>query len=53
MALLAKVGERLYEFPDRATLTGARELYAHHVGNQNQLEELFERFNIEFTLEQS
>ena len=53
MSILAKVGERSYEFPDHRMLTGARELYAHHVGSQDQLEEVFERFNIEFTLEQN
>lgn len=49
--ILAKIGERLYEFKSQQDLGDAREIYANCMGNQNAFETELEEAGIEFTLE--
>lgn len=51
MALLAKVGERLYEFASRSGLSEARAIYARFAGSQDELEVEMERSEIDFFVE--
>lgn len=51
MAILARIGERLYEFESQAKMTAARIIYAHFSGDQNGFEEQLELKNIDFTIE--
>jgi hypothetical protein len=49
--IIAKMGERTYEFQDRETLAQVRAMYFDHHGDQNSLETVLEDAGIEFTLE--
>ena len=42
MSIVAKVGERTYEFDSFSGLTAAREIYANHTGDANSLEDKFD-----------
>jgi len=48
MTILAKVGERSYEFDSMLNLAEARNIYAHHTGGQNEFEEIMENEGIKF-----
>jgi hypothetical protein len=51
MSILAKIGERLYEFSDTAALATSRQLYASCTGNQEAFESMMEEHGINFTIE--
>ena len=51
MSILAKVGERLYEFESQSKLTAARIIYVHFCGSQDEFEEQMELKNINFHIE--
>lgn len=51
MTIIAKVGERFYEFKDIDTLTKAREIYATCMGFQDEFERLMEDAGIDFLYE--
>ena len=51
MSVLAKVGERTYEFESSQDVADAREIYATFTGGQNELEFEFEEAGIEFLIE--
>jgi hypothetical protein len=51
MSILAKVGERTYEFQSQLDIEDAREIYASFTGGQNDLESEFEEAGIEFFVE--
>lgn len=51
MAIIAKVGERTYEFETMIELVEARNIYAHHTGGQNEFEEIMENEGIDFYIE--
>jgi hypothetical protein len=49
--VVAKIGERTYEFNCSLDLADARETYANCLGDQNTFETELEDAGIEFTLE--
>lgn len=51
MCIIAKVGERTYEFESFSDLTRVREIYANFTGDQNELEQEMENAEIEFAYE--
>lgn len=51
MAVLARIGERLYEFPNEPQVVKARELYAQFVGTQDDFETKMENSQLDFSLE--
>ena len=51
MAIIAKIGERQYEFETMLDLTEARNIYAHCTSSQNEFEEILENEQIDFFIE--
>ena len=51
MSVLVKIGERTYEVVDEPTASRCREIYVSHTGDQNSLEEKFEKCGIDFYIE--
>ena len=51
MSILARVGERLYEFDSEADVSIARELYCRCKGSQNDFEERMEDEGLDFFIE--
>lgn len=51
MSVIAKVGERTYEFESLSDLTRAQEIYAKFTGDQNEMEQEMENAEIEFDYE--
>lgn len=51
MSIVAKVGERTYEFDTFEQLTDAREIYARSTQDQNGFETEMENAGIEFVYE--
>lgn len=50
MAILARIGERLYEFPDIKQVSDARAIYARCPGDQDKFESQMEESNIDFSM---
>lgn len=51
MTIVVKIGERVYELQSVQDLSKCREIYAHHTGDQNSLEDKFEQHSIDFVLD--
>lgn len=51
MSIVAKLGERTYEFESSEQVTHAREIYAHSTQDQNGFETEMEEAGIDFTYE--
>ena len=49
--MLAKIGERTYEFETIASLTEARAIYAQCTGSQNEFEEMMENDGLDFFID--